>query len=156
MKRIIPLLCMIQEGSLSPAQIRQIESVSAVLYKQHFDSNYRLLPLWLSIPCGQAFVAAQPSRASSVMFPVPDQLPEMARHHFMREFSTAWMQITQCDKNQLIVVAPDQTEALNLIRANSQRFRPGIRLLAQVSLALRLFSSRLWQGHAQASINFMY
>ncbi len=156
MKRIVPVLCMIQDQSLSSSQIMQLESTMIALYRQHFGPVYRVLPLWLTILAGQAFVAGQPSRASSVMFPVPDQLPASARHHFMRELSAMWMEISRCDQDQLILVAPDQTEGINLIRANSQRFRSSMRVVAQGSLVLRLLSSRLRSGYAAATINFLF
>ncbi len=154
MKKRVLMLSTIQEGQIQEDSIKRIESEVNALYKRHFGEDRKVTTFWVIVPRGQAFLAALPSRASAVMIPVINGLATHRRHAFMKEFCSLWMDITGCDKSQIILNAPDGDYARDYLRVVANRFRPLMRGITRLRLLARMLGSRFTRGYFAASVNF--
>ncbi len=153
MNHKVRMLCILPEGSISTTQITQLEPAIEALYQRHFGEHYRLIPVWVTVPQQQIYLAGELSQTASAQLPVEDGLPNPQRHAFMAEFCDVWMSITGCNKNQIIVSAQDRRYTQSYMTRVNQRFRRSMRLLTQCRLISRLILSKLRRGHFMMSTN---
>ena len=102
MKNPVRASCMIQQGQLTDAQVRYLEAQLVSTYRAHFDSEWQVRVVWLSLPPGQAFVEGRLSSSSTVQIAVPDGTADDKRHAFMRDVSRFWLDYTGCTKDELV------------------------------------------------------
>lgn len=153
MAKTIRMMCMMQEHGLSKQEILQLEQHSKALYKQYFGDAYQLMPVWIVIPRGQAYLAAKPSTTTTVTIAVEDNLSDDIRHAYMAEFCRMWMGITQCHINEIIFNAPDRSVSESFINAQLERINPRIRKFTMLLMLIKLFKSKLTRGYFSMSMN---
>jgi len=146
------MTCLLQDRSLSPAQIKALEPEVRAVYGRHFP-GLRLSVTWLVLMRGQSYMAGEPSTANTVMVPVPDGVAQQERHAFMKEFCDVWMRMTGCRADQILVNAPDAQYARDYLRTTAERLRRGARLRVRLEMLARLTASRIFRGYAACSIN---
>ncbi len=153
MAKIIRMMCTIHDNSLTNNELRRIEKQTQQLYTQHFGRHFTIMPIWVRIPPGQAYLAGKPSSASAVVIPVADDLDNTSRHKFMKAFCDNWIAITGCNKNDIIFNAADSRYVNKLNRQMLSRIRPSIRPLVAGKLAFTLLMSKVSKGYLSTSIN---
>lgn len=150
----IRTLCIAPDGHLRKAEINQLQLSISALYRQHFGEEYKLAYIWLLVPEDQLFLAAQVSTTCTIQIPVMDNLPNDLRHAFMRDCCKAWMEITVCNKNEIICAAQDMSYTQNYSAQLTGRLRPSMRLLTAAKMSLRLLSSKITKGYLSINANY--
>lgn len=153
MAKRIRMMCMMQENGLSRQDILQLEANSKALYKKYFGDQYRLMPFWVVIPRGQAYLAAKPSTTTTVTIPVADHTENKIRHEYMSEFCEMWMGVTQCHINEIIFNAPDQTVSDGFMKAQLERIHPRKRKFQMLKMVLKMVKSKLTKGYFSTNLN---
>ena len=153
MFQVTRIVAMTQAGALRKQQILLLEEKIRNTFENHFGSSQTLVFVWLTIPAGQAYLAGKPSNASTLQIPVADGLSDEKRHHFMHKISEEWMQITQCDKHEIILNAPDASEAKRQFIIFNEKFRESRRASAQIKMLSKLLVGRVFKGYLTTSIN---
>lgn len=156
MAKRVRMLCAIQEHSLSNQEIKLLEAKAQQLYKKYFGERFQIMPLWVVIPRGQAFLAAQPSTASTVTVSVADGTDNEIRHAFMSEFCQMWIDIVKCHKNEIIFNVPDKTLANEFAKAQIVRLNPRTRPFHVGKLLFGMLKSKVTNGYFSISMNFSY
>ena len=153
MTKRVRVMCAIHEGSIGTNKIKQLESVIASTYQAHFGANHKLTFVWMTIPDGQAYLAAQPSNASTLQAPVKDGLPAKERHAFMSEICAKWMHIVGCSKDEIILVAADfiEFEAFSNVMVNRIDKKSRKKTLAK--MFFNMLKGKLSKGYLTTSIN---
>ena len=154
MSKKIRMMCLIQESSISSQEIRLLESNAKRLYQKHFGQDYKIMTVWAVIPMGQAFLAAQPSTASTVSIPVENGLDNERRHAFMAEFCQMWMDIVHCNKNEIILSVMDQDLFAEWSGKSMSRINPKTRKFHLLRMAFKLVKSKIINGYFSMNINF--
>lgn len=95
--------CLIQEGSLSPAQISVLENSLGSLAQKFFDEEASLT--WTSIPKGSGFTGGVPSNSSLISMGVPDTIETDVRTTLLQGICDVWMEHTHCSVNEIIASA---------------------------------------------------
>lgn len=149
----VRMLAIVQEQALDRHEIRALQDGALQVYRKHFGERFRILPLWISVPAGQAYIAGRPSTASTVSLPVPDGTPDSGRHAYMSDFCAMWMNVTGCGENEIILTAMDQRVADDYARTMLSRIAPERRRSQLLKMAWRLVRSRFSMGHLTLSIN---
>lgn len=149
----IRVSCMIHEGSIGTTKIKQLESVLASTYQAHFGTDKKLVFLWLTIPHGQAYIAGKLSTASTVSIPVADGLPADKRHPFMSEVCAKWQHITNCSKNEIILVSSDMAESTKFQEKLMSRVAESARVKTQAKMLLSMGKGYFSKGYLNTSIN---
>lgn len=153
MAKRIRMMCLMQENSLSKAQILQLQQKSKELYAKYFGNEFRIMPVWMVIPRGQAYIAGKPSTATTVTIPVADNTEDSIRHAYMSEFCEMWMGITHCHINEIIFNAPDKTISDSFMEVQLERIHPNKRKRTMLKLLLSLVKSRFTKGYFSSSLN---
>lgn len=148
------ITCSIQQGSIGYNKIKQLESVIASTYQAHFGTRYQCRFFWLDLPYQQAYLAGEQSNASTVQIPVPDNTSNDIRHPFMSEICAKWQHITGCNKNEIILVAPDMSHFNEFHQAMQRRFEPSTAKASQLKLLTRFVIGRFKKGYFNTSVNF--
>ena len=154
MKNPVRASCMIQEGQLTDAQVRHLEAQLVATYRAHFGAQWQVRVVWLSLPPGQAFVEGRPSRSSTIQIAVPDGTDDDKRHAFMRDASRFWLDYTGCTKDELVLSVPDESYALEFLKANMGRFDPARLRGLRLRMLWHGLRSRLTRGYTTLSFNF--
>lgn len=150
----IRMLSIVQEGALSDAQIGSLQRGARQLYAAHFGSGFKLVPVWLSAPAGQACIAARPSTASTVSLSVADGTDDAKRHAFMSAFCSMWMAETGCHQNEILCTVMDQALSDAYASRSLARINPTTRMFHVLRLVMKLLGTRLRRGHRGMSLNF--
>lgn len=153
MAKRIRMMCLMQENSLSKSQILQLQQKSKALYGKYFGNKYRIMPVWMVIPCGQAYIAGKPSTATTVTIPVDDNTEDNIRHAYMSEFCEMWMSVTQCHINEIIFNAPDKTVSDHFMEVQLERIHPDKRKRTMLKMLFNLVKSRFTKGYFSSSMN---
>ena len=151
--KTIRVMCTIQEGSLGYTKIKQLESSIKTIYQKHFGPDYKLVFMWLTLPCGQAYLAGKLSAASSVQLPVQDGLPASRRHPFMSEVCAQWQEITGCTQDQIILASSDFKESEKFQRGLINRFKPSKRKSTMLKMLMSFIIGRFKKGYYNTSTN---
>lgn len=154
MAKRIRMLCAVQEHALSHQEIKLLEAKSQELYRKYFGGAFKLMSLWVIIPRGQAFLAAQPSTASTVTISVADGTDNELRHAYMSEFCQMWMDVVKCHKNEIIFNVPDKSLSNEFARAQLDRIDPKTRSFHAGKLLLGMLKSKITNGYFSMSMNF--
>ena len=154
MKNKIRVICSVQDGAIEDEAVKKLQRAIQETYCRYFGEHHRLTFIWLTIPRGQAFLAAKPSTTSALQLPVPDLLTDHIRHDFMGEVSAQWQGITNCSKNEIILSCPDASYAKQYFNKVNERFNSSTKTFIQIKLLLRLIMGKLKKGYLNASINF--
>ncbi|WP_419811667.1 hypothetical protein [Bacterioplanoides sp.] len=153
MAKTIRMMGMMQENGLSKQEMLLLEANAKALYKKHFGNKYRIMPIWVVIPRGQAFLAAQASTSTTVTLPVDDGTDDKLRHAFMSEFCEMWMGVTQCHINEIILTVPDMSVSDGMVTAQLERINPSIKKLQMARMLLKMFKSKLVHGYFSMNMN---
>lgn len=153
MMNMVKMICTVQENFININDIKDIEAVTADIYKKHFGNGYKLIPIWIQIPSGQAYLTGQQSKASAVLIPVKNGLSNALRHDFMKELCHAWMVKTGYDKDQIILNAPDEEYSSQLTKQMLLRIRPTKRPLVSAKIVSTLALSKIAKGYYTMSVN---
>lgn len=154
MKNTMRMMCLMQENGLSKQEIKQLERAANELYKKHFGSHYKLMPIWVVLPRGQAFLAGKPSTTTTVTLPVENHVDNDVRHPFMYEFCQRWMDITHCHQNEIILNVTDRTVAEEFSRKTLQRINPRTRFYHGGKQLAKIVKSKLVNGYYSINVNF--
>ncbi|MCG8671863.1 MAG: hypothetical protein MI867_20835 [Pseudomonadales bacterium] len=154
MKNKMRMLCLMQENGHSDQEIKQLERAANKLYKKHFGEKYSLLPVWVVVPRGQAFLAAQPSTTTTVTMPVENHIENDVRHPFMYEFCQMWMDITQCHQNEIILNVTDRKVAEEFAKKTVGRINPTTRFYHVGKQLTKLVKSKVLNGYYSMNFNF--
>lgn len=147
------MVILVLNGSIPTTLRKKLEKDCVRLYQHHFGKHYKLFPIWVEVPRSQAFLAAEPSNATTVSIGVEDGLANHIRHAFMSEFCELWMTHTGCNKNEFMLTAMDFQAQRDLLTLTQSRLRPSRRLLATLQMVGRLAKSKIFSRHFSASIN---
>lgn len=150
----VKMLCMIQENALSKEQIKVLESKTLALYQMYFGKHQKIMPIWIIIPTGQAYIAAQTSTASTVTLPVADDTPNDIRHAFMHDFCHMWMAQVGCTENEIIFSVMDQYLSDEYRQHTIGRINPNGRRYQLMKLVLKMIKARLCKGYFSLNFNF--
>ncbi len=154
MKNRIRVIGTVQDGAIEDEVIKRLQLVIGETYCRYFGGNHHLTFIWLTIPRGQAFLAAKPSTTSVLQLPVQDLLADHIRHDFMSEVSAQWQKNTGCSKNEIILSCPDASYAKHYFDKVNERFNASTKVFIQIKLLLRLMIGKLKKGYLNTSINF--
>lgn len=153
MKKVVRVVSMIHQGSMAKRKIKALEVMIKQAYANHFNLDVKLVFIWMTIPNGQAYLGGKPSTASTLQVPVEDKLPNELRHPFMHEICVNWMEITGCNKNEIILNSPDFSEAdIQLERFNS-KFNPLAKGLVITKMFGSLLIGKARKGYLTTSVN---
>ncbi|WP_252176997.1 hypothetical protein [Endozoicomonas sp. 4G] len=147
------MVILVLNGAIPTILRKTLEKDCVRLYQHHFGKHHKLFPIWVEVPRSQAFLAAEPSNATTVSIGVEDDLPNDIRHAFMSEFCKLWMTHTGCNKNEFMLTAMDFQAQRDLLALTQTRIRPSRRLLATLQMVGRLAKSKIFSRHFSASIN---
>ena len=153
MKKVVRVLSMIHEGSIGEKKIKALEEMISTTYAAHFKTDVKLLFLWMTIPNGQAYLAGKPSSASTLQIPVEDNLPNELRHPFMHEICLKWMDITGCNKNEIILNSPDFSEADAQLQRFNTKFKPTAKTLTIAKMFGSMLVGKAKKGYLTTSVN---
>ncbi len=154
MNNSVRVMCTIQENAIGNNCIKELERMIKRVYQGHFGKEYKLNCIWLTMPFGQSFLAAENSTTSTVQIPVADELSAPLRHAFMSEICTQWQSITDCNKNEIILACPDDRYAQRYFEKVDERFKPSLKHFIKIKLLWRLLIGKLKNGYFTTSINF--
>lgn len=153
MKKVVRILSMIHEGSIGKNKIKELESMIKGTYAEHFSLDAKLVFLWMTIPNGQAYLAGKPSTASTLQIPVEDGLSNDQRHPFMHDICLKWMDITGCNKNEIILNSPDFSEADAQLERFNSKFKPSSKKLTIAKMFGSLVVGKVQKGYLTTSVN---
>ena len=151
--KIVTVPCFIQEGALGHRKIKKLESLISGIYKSHYGSGNRLVFLWTTLPFGQCYLAGQLSNASTVLAPVADNLPAEQRHAFMSEVCQVWQDVTDCSKDEIILVSSDFSAAKAAQATMFSRFGQASRGKSKLKILKNMARGYFSKGYLNASIN---
>lgn len=149
----IRMLLAVQQDAFSKQQIARIENRSRHLYKRYFGDQFRITPVWLMIPAGNAYIAGKPSTGSTITLSVTNGTDNETRHAFMSEFSSMWMKVTGCKRNELVLTVMDQQFSDHYSQRNLNRIDPVRRLIVLPTLMGRLAVSKVVNGFLSMNLN---
>ena len=150
----VNMLCMIQENALTKEDIKFLQAKTLALYQMYFGKDKKILPIWIVIPAGQAYIAAKPSATSTVTLPVADGTDNEIRHAFMHEFCQMWMDRMGCSKNEIIFTMMDQHLSDEYKRHTISRINPSQKKSQLFKLVLKMLKARLCKGYFELNFNF--
>lgn len=153
MPQKVRMVCLYQSESIDSSQKQSLEIIAKRTYEQSFGSAFTMVVIWIAIPKGQAFIAGKPSTATTITLNVPQGTTNQLRHEFMHHFSRAWMGEMNCNENELILSAMDQSVANEFTSKSLSRFNPKAKRLHMAKIMVKLFLSKLFKGHFHMSTN---
>lgn len=153
MKKRVRMMSLMQENSLSKSQILLLQDKSKALYAKYFGEQFKIMPVWMIIPSGQAYIAGKPSTATTVTIPVADNTEDSVRHAYMSEFCDMWMEVTGCNINEIIFNSPDQSVSDYFMQVQLNRIHPKKRKLQLIKMLFNMLKSKFSKGYFSASMN---
>jgi hypothetical protein len=132
----------------------QVEEALSLLYKKHINAAAKVNVIWLTFEAGQAFVEYQESSVPTVMAPVNEHLSEDIRAPFLYELLDIWCSISGCERDKVVLTAPDQSLADAFLTMNEERIAKPVRWWEMLKFYARLVSAKIKRGHLITSTNF--
>ena len=148
----IRAMCSIQDGSIGYKKIKQLESVLQSTYQSHFGMDNKIVFFWIKIPFEQAYLAGELSTASTVQIPVEDGTSNEKRHPFMSEVCVKWQHITGCNKDEIILVCPDNSAFTDFQNAMSVRHAE-VATKVKLKMLFKFILGRLKSGYFNTTVN---
>lgn len=147
------VVCSAHEGgnALKSAKVlgRQIERT----YQRYFGGHASITRIWLQLPKGHAYIAGQPSTATTVLAPVPDDIQQEERVRFMRDVCSIFQERTGCDINEIIVAAINLGEAKRYAKMSRLRFDPRKAKGLMLKILSRMLIARPSKGYLATTLN---
>lgn len=147
------VICSHIDGMVTDAQKTEFEAAIANAYASHLPLFTRAKVIWMAIPPQQAYLEEAQSTASTLMVPVPNGTLNAQRHPMLLQLLNAWCDIMQCDKNQVVISAPDVALSSAFLRASRRRMPFHYQVVFLVKTLIRLVSSKRDNGHLNTHIN---
>jgi len=95
--------CLIQEGKISPEEMRSLERGIENIVEKHLASSVNLS--WVIIPEGNGWRGGEPSNSSLVLLTTPD-IEQPARVDLLAANRDLWTEITECTVDDIMITAP--------------------------------------------------
>ncbi len=95
--------CLIQEGSVSPEEMRSLEIGIENIVGKHLASGVKLS--WVVIPEGNGWMGGEPSKSSLVLLTTPD-IEQPARVDLLAAIRDLWTDTTRCTVDDIMISAP--------------------------------------------------
>ena len=146
-------VCSAHSGSESIAKAKILEGELRQTYRRHFGPKTSLTCVWNEIPAGQAFIAGEPSRATGVLAPVPDEIEQRQRETFMRDICELWQAQTGCSINEIMVTAMNSSTARRYADASRGRLDPRKSRRLMVKVVAAMLRNRMQRGYLVTSLN---
>lgn len=147
-------ICYVQADLLSSKQMSQIEDAFTRLYQKHIRSNAKVKVIWLTFEAGQAFVEYRESAVPTVMAPVNEHLSEDIRAPFLYDLLDTWCDLSGCERDKVVLTAPDQSLADAFLTMNQERISKSVRWWEMMKFYSRLVTAKIKHGHLKTSSNF--
>ena len=95
--------CLIQEGTISPEEMRSLEKGVEDIVEKHLASGVRLS--MVVIPEGNGWMGGEPSKSSLVLVTTPD-IEQAARVDLLAAIRDLWTETTNCTAHDIMITAP--------------------------------------------------
>ena len=145
------VVCLHQENALTKQQKLNLEFMIKDQYAKYFGGNTKFAIVWTEIGKGQAFTAGRPSKTTTVMVDVPDGTDDEKRHAFMASACQHWVDITGCDRSEIILSVPDQALSNIYTEKSLNRINQKTRRFYLLKMLLKLCLSKVFRGHMSMS-----
>ena len=95
--------CLIQEGTISSTDERQLEAGLENIVEKHLASQVKLS--WVVIPEGNGWKGGEPSTTSLVLLTTPD-IEQDARTDLLQAICDLWTEVTDYSVDEIMISAP--------------------------------------------------
>ncbi len=95
--------CLIQEGKISPEEMRSLERGIENIVEKQLASGVNLS--WVTIAEGNGWLGGEPSNSSLVLLTTPD-IEQPARVDLLAAVRDLWTEITKCTVHDIMITAP--------------------------------------------------
>lgn len=146
-------VCSAHSGSESMSKAKTIEHELRRTYRRHFGPKTSLTCVWNEIPAGQAFIAGEPSTATAVPAPVPDDIEQEQREALMRDICDIWQGQVGCSINEIMVTAMNSSAAKRYADISRGRFDSKKSKVLMARIAAGMLRARVRRGYLVTSLN---
>lgn len=153
MAQHVRMLCLYQQNAFDTRLKSALHEMAKHLYQQYISPDVKLSVIWLAIPPGQSYIAGEPSEATTVTLNVPDGTSNQVRHRFMSAFCEAWIGLTSCGQNDIILSVMDDEVATEFTQMSINRLSPESRRWQRCKLIWKLLISKVVNGHFTLTTN---
>ncbi|MEO1227975.1 MAG: hypothetical protein AAFZ18_03645 [Myxococcota bacterium] len=105
---MVSCTCLVQAERVSAEVEDALRSALQAFSQRAFGAPSELL--WIVVPKGSGFTAAQPSRTSVVSMRAPTKLQQSVREALLRELCALWTGATGCSQDEVVAVIRDPRE----------------------------------------------
>ena len=147
------ILCIIQEGMFSNAQIMEMEQGFKSIYSSNY-SKEKLTVLWMVMPKGYAYAERKPSNAAVIMLEVDENITKAKREELMSLTSQFLLNNFNISPLDSVITVANASFVNAFMKAQKNRVAPLYRPMIAFKQFYTAFTSKLTNGYLRLRVKF--